>query len=246
MTTLVVGSTPLASQLGLALAHGDPDGYARWPASGGGDSPGGALTELTADTLAAALRRQRVRAVLDANDPFAEGISPLLEAVCVDLGVPHLRLAPESFDQLEEADSWHWVDSVAEAAEAVWGGADTPVVALEPLELCARIGEVNGRHGVSHRRFSVDDGPRPTWLREPDRPVHTASQATRLIEEEEATVLMANDSGDPRVLEVLRASGARALKVVMVRRPPRWRGLRGASPVVHDVVEALTWRTTVR
>ncbi len=219
--------------------------YVRWAELGLGVSVDGVSADRMADMLRAVLRNGLVRAVVDANDPFAEGVSPLLETVCVDLGIPHVRLAPTSFEQLHDASQWHWVDSLTEAADAAWHGANTPVVALEPLALCAGLVEADGRKAVCHRRFSVADGPRPHWLREPERPVHSPSQATRLLDDEAATVLMTNDSGDPRVLQLLEVSGLRPLEVVMMRRPPRWRGLGGASAVVHDVGQALKWRNAV-
>lgn len=246
MTTLVVGSTGLASRVEMALAHGDPDGYVRWAELGLGEWPEGTSADPSAsvDAVRLALRGRRVRAVVDAHDPFADGISPLLETVCDGLGIAYVRLAPVSFGQLPGSDRWHWVDSLAEAAAVAWRGAGAPLVALEPLRLCADLGEADGRPGVCHRRYGVADGPRPTWLREPQRSVRTTSEAMRLLDDEAATVLVTNDSGDPRVVRWLEVCGQRALEVVMVRRSPRWQGAGGSSTVLHDVEQVLTWRNT--
>lgn len=245
MTTLVAGSTALADRLALALAHGDPDGYVRMSEPDAGLAPVEGAADRGADRMRAFLRKRSVHAVLDANDPFVEGASALLELVCNDLGVPHLRVALPSFEGLPDAGRWSWVDSLVEAAEAAWRGGRVPVVALEPLELCSRLVEDGRRDAVCHRLYTVADGPRPAWLREPDRPVRTASHASRLIQDESVTVLLANDSGDPRVLRLLELRTAHALDVVMVRRSPRWRGVGASSAVVHDVGEALTWRNAV-
>lgn len=246
MTTLIAGSTALAVQLGAALAHGDPDDYIRLSERAETERVllDGAAVDPTPDGLRVALQEHAVRAVIDATDPFAEGVSPDLEKTCNDLGIPHLRAAPTSFERLADASRWHWVDTFDQVAGETWRAASSAVIALEPMGLCYRLGDTSGRAVTAYRKNTFGHAPFPPWLREPEHPVRVTSEAVSLIEDVDATVLVANDTGDSRVRPLLAASTTTGIEVVMVRRSPRWQG-GDASRVVHDVVDALRWRNTV-
>jgi precorrin-6x reductase len=247
VTTLVAGTTALAGRLVTALGHGDPDDCLRLYERDARLLLDEADTDPTLDGVRDALQRHSVEVVIDANDPFMDGVSPVLEAAARDLGVPHRRVAPPSFEDHPGARRWRWVDTLPEAAEAAWGGASTPMVALTPIELCAELGSNEGRGAVAHRRATLTDRPFPPWLREPHRPVRATTEAVALMEHEATAILLVNDSGDPRVRPFLHASRLTGVEVVMLRRPPRWRAPAEveADARGNAVVAALKWRTTV-
>lgn len=245
MTTLIAGSTALAGRLVTALGHGDPDDCVRMYERGTRLLLDQVDTNPTVDGVRAALRRHSVRVVIDANDPFLDGVSPLLETAARDLDIPHRRVAPPSFEDHPGARRWHWVDTLHEATEATWSAAAAPVVALTPMELCAGLGSNEGRGAVAHRRATLVDQPFPAWLREPTRPVRTTTEAVAFMEHESATVLLVNDSGDPRVRPFLHASRLTGAEVVMLRRPPRWRAPEETDTTGNAVVATLRWRASV-
>jgi precorrin-6x reductase len=229
----------------MALAHGDPDGYLWLYERDARLVLGETGTDSTPDGVRAALLQHSVTVVIDANDPFLDGVSPVLEAAARDLDIPHRRVAPPSFESHPGAPRWHWVDTLQRAAEVAWGGAAAPLVALTPIELCAELDSREGRVAVAHRRAILTDQPFPPWLREPVLPARTTTEAVALMKHEAAAVLLVNDSGDPRVRPFLDASTITGVDVVMLRRPLRWRALAEADATGDAVIAALRWRTTV-
>ena len=244
MTTLVAGTTALAGRLVTALAHGDPDGYSWLYERDARLLLDEADTDPTLDGVRAALLQHSVKVVIDANDPFLDGVSPVLEAAARDLDVPYRRVAPPSFESHPGASRWHWVDTLQQAAEVAWGGATAPLVALTPIELCAELHSHEGRGAVAHRRAILTDQPFPPWLREPVLPARTTTEAVALMEHEATTVLLVNDSGDPRVRPFLNASRLTGAEVVMLRRPPRWRAPVETDTTGNAVVATLRWRAS--
>src|SRR3954451_25249673 len=67
--------------------------------------------------LAAWLREQAVRAVVDATHPFAERISASAARACAAARVPLLRLERPGWSE-RAGDRWHWVDDLDAAARA--------------------------------------------------------------------------------------------------------------------------------
>ncbi|OEU96217.1 cobalt-precorrin-6A reductase [Streptomyces oceani] len=190
------------------------------------------------------LREHRVRAVVDATHPFAEGISRNAAEACARADVPLLRLQRPSWaDGGEPTDSghdghaghWHWVDEHAEAAT-----------------LAARLGRrpflTTGRQSLHH--FVAPLREHPALVRVVDPPEIELPAAWRLLRSRgpygladerkvmaEADVLVTKDSGGSHTAAKLAVAAERDLPVVVVRRAPPPAGV----PVVHDVAAAVAW-----
>lgn len=193
------------------------------------------------EAMAAWLREQRIRRVVDATHPFAERISASAVRAAADAGVPLLRLQRPGWEGTEQTgDRWHWVDDPVEAA------------ALLP-----RLGErallTTGRQGL--HAFA---GVRDAWLLvrcveppEPplpprcevllDRGPYTLEGELALLDARALELVVTKDSGGAHTAAKLAAARARGLPVIIVRRPPR-----PAAPTVTTVGVAVRWARQAR
>lgn len=247
MTALIAGSTKLARGLVLALEHGDPD-YVLLIERGSRVVIGGVDTEPTAEGLRRALGIHGVRSVINAIQPFDETLSARLAVACELSHVPLLRVVPKSFERLSGAAGWIWVTSFEQAALEAASRSGRLVVALEPVELSHRLGDLGGGSAVLHRRRLFEEPPIPVWAREPGRPVSRLVDAVQLLQDTRAALLVTSDSGDFRVRHLLDASRQTGTDVVIVKRPAPGGGAvdgTAAIQLAFDVMGALTWRNTV-
>ncbi|MEA2361419.1 MAG: precorrin-6A/cobalt-precorrin-6A reductase [Thermoleophilaceae bacterium] len=184
--------------------------------------------------LADWLRDHPVEAVVDATHPFAERISASAARACPAAGVELLRLERTGWSE-RPGDSWHWVDDLAQAAEAV-------------ERLGRRVLLTTGRQGLEAfagvqsawfliRCVDPPDAPLPphgeVLL---DRGPYELSGELDLIDRHGIDLVVTKDSGGGQTSAKLAAARERGLPVVVVRRPPRPR-----VPTVTTVTDALAW-----
>jgi precorrin-6x reductase len=250
MTTLIIGSTRLAADLVVAFEHGDPD-YV-WLVGEG--MPGGAEVVVdpdpTTDSLLELFHGYAVDAVVNAAEPYAEVLSAMVTSACGRARLPVLRAVPPSFEETAGSSRWSWVSSFDAARREAASCPGEILVALNPLELAERLGDLGGRSAHVHRRRTSTDPSLPAWAREPARTRYGLGGAIASIDEPDVSLLVAADSGDTEVRHLLEAADHRGRDVVVVRRPELATGPGpGGSPpvaVVTDVLSVLTWLDDVR
>jgi precorrin-6A/cobalt-precorrin-6A reductase len=183
--------------------------------------------------LAAWLSGHPVAAVVDATHPFAAGMTANAAEAASVTGVPLLRLQRPGWTP-QPGDDWRWVDSLAEAADAVAGFAHVFVT--------------TGRQGLAafagvtaHCVVRSVDPPDPPV---PARTTVVLARGPFTVEEERALltehgidVVVTKDSGGHMTEAKLTAARELSIPVVLVRRPPVPVGV----PVVATVDEARDW-----
>lgn len=192
------------------------------------------------ERLAAWLQDEDVACIADATHPFAQRISASASQASTATGVPMLRLQRPGWSE-RPGDTWHWVDSLEEAAvllPTLAGGSTPPRVFL-----------TTGRQGLG--AFRDSDG---AWFLvrcvdppdEADLPPHhellldrgpyTLAGELALIDRHQLSVIATKDSGGDLTVAKLDAARERGLPVVVVRRPP------GPDvPTVDAVADAAAW-----
>jgi precorrin-6A/cobalt-precorrin-6A reductase len=184
------------------------------------------------DGLAAWLRENAVRAVVDATHPFAERIGANAAKAAELTGVPLLRLARPGW-RPGPGDSWHWADDLEDAAAKLPG-------------LGERVFLTSGRQGLPAFAHLDDlwflircvDPPGPPLPRHHELilargPYEVAAERALL---ERVDVLVTKDSGGTRTSAKLTAARALGKPVLLVRRPPR-----PAGQTAGTVAEAVEW-----
>jgi precorrin-6A/cobalt-precorrin-6A reductase len=174
-----------------------------------------------------------VAAVVDATHPFATAITVHAARAAAETGTPYLRLQRPGWSP-QPGDDWRWVDSLAEAADAVAGFAHVFVT--------------TGRQGLAafagvtaHCVVRSVDPPDPPV---PARTTVVLARGPFTVEEERALltehgidVVVTKDSGGHMTEAKLTAARELSIPVVLVRRPPVPVGV----PVVATVDEARDW-----
>jgi precorrin-6A/cobalt-precorrin-6A reductase len=183
--------------------------------------------------LTAWLQEHPVAAVVDATHPFAAGMTANAAQACALTGVPLLRLQWPGWSP-RPGDDWRWVDSPADAAEAVAGFGHVFVT--------------TGRQGLAafagltaHCVVRSVDPPDPPL---PPRTTVVLARGPFTVEEERALmtehgieVVVSKDSGGSMTEAKLTAARELGIPVVLVRRPPVPPGIA----VVTTVDEARDW-----
>ncbi|MBB5959363.1 precorrin-6A/cobalt-precorrin-6A reductase [Saccharothrix tamanrassetensis] len=173
------------------------------------------------------LRAERVDAVVDATHPFADRITANALAATAEAGVPFLVLRRPGWTE-QDGDRWTWVDSIAEAADAVGGRRAFVTTGRQGLGAFAR--------GVAR---TVDPPSDDTALEIVlDRGPYTVDGELALLRRHRVEVLVTKDSGGGMTAAKLVAARHLGLPVVIVRRPPA-----PDAPTVETVGAALEWLT---
>jgi precorrin-6A/cobalt-precorrin-6A reductase len=183
--------------------------------------------------LAAWLQATSVAAVVDATHPFAAAMTASAAGAARHTGTPLLRLQRPGWAP-GPGDDWRWVDSPAEAADAVAGFGS--VFLTTGRQDLAAFAALTGRCLVR----SVDPPAPPL----PERTTVVLARGPFTVEEElalmrqhEVDVVVTKDSGGAMTAAKLAAARELGRPVVLVRRPPLPTGLA----VVGTVEEALAW-----
>lgn len=251
MATLIIGSTQLAIDLVMAFEHGDPD-YIRLVDE---DAPGehdGIVFDRHPEpaALMSMFGRCAVDTVINAAEPYAEGVSAAVAAACDVAGLPLLRAVPPSFGDVAGSSRWTWVASFEVAGSEATRHPGNVLIAMDPLHLAERLGDLGTRTAISHRtRMSMD--PRlPSWVREPESTRYGLRGAISALRAGDVRLLVAADSGDTGVGHFLAAADPCGVEVIIIRRPElssgRQRPNRPTEPVVTDALSALDWLSDVR
>jgi precorrin-6A/cobalt-precorrin-6A reductase len=185
-----------------------------------------------ADGLAAWLRENDVRAVVDATHPFAERIGANAAKATDLTRIPLLRLARPGWDAGKD-DVWHWADDLADAAEKLPG-------------LGERVFLTSGRQGLPAFAHLDDlwflircvDPPEPPLPRQHElllaRGPYEVDSERELLER--VDVLVTKDSGGDLTSAKLTAARELGVPVLLVRRPPR-----PVTETAETVPEAVEW-----
>jgi precorrin-6A/cobalt-precorrin-6A reductase len=177
------------------------------------------------------LRRQRVRAVIDATHPFAAGISDSAAKACPSAGVPLIRLERPGWRE-RPGDRWYRVGGLQQAADLV-------------PQLGSRTFLTTGRHGLGDFRagfflIRCVEPPRPPLPPHHEvllaRGPYTIAGELQLIDRYGIDLLVTKDSGGRLTEAKLDAARARRLPVIVVERPKC-----PDAPTVTTVHEALDW-----
>jgi precorrin-6A/cobalt-precorrin-6A reductase len=186
-----------------------------------------------AEGLAAWLRANPVRAVVDATHPFAATMTAHAAKAAADTGAPLLRLQRPGW-QPQPGDDWRWVDTLEEAAAAVTGFAHVFLTTGR-----TGLGAFAGlTQEVLVRSVDPPEPPLPpqtTVLLA--RGPFTVEEELALMREHRVDVVVTKDSGSHLTEAKLTAARRLGVPVVVVRRPP----LPPGVPVVATVEEALRW-----
>jgi precorrin-6A/cobalt-precorrin-6A reductase len=185
--------------------------------------------------LAGWLAEHRPRAVVDATHPFAAQITASAGAAAAAHRPPLQRLQPTRWTP-QPRDTWRFVDSLTEAAQAVAGYRS--VFLTTGRQGVRAFADLPGR--VLVRSVDPPDEPLPagaTLLL--DRGPFSVADELALMREHAVDVVVTKDSGGDMTEAKLTAARELRLPVVLVRRPP----LPAGVPVVDSVADALTWLT---
>jgi len=190
--------------------------------------------------LRAYLRAERIAAVVDATHPFAATMSASAAAATTELGIPLLVLRRPGWTP-GDGDRWHWVPTLAAAAEALPGLGRRVFLTTGRGGLAAFAGL--GEHWFLVRSVDPPEPPMPPRLRTLlARGPFTLDAERELLREHRIDVLVTKDSGGAMTEAKLRAAGELGIPVVIQSRPPVPAGV----PVETTVAGAARWLAAVR
>ena len=185
--------------------------------------------------LARWLEENPVDAVVDATHPFAATMTSHAVTAARQVGVPLLVLRRSGWSA-EPGDTWHWVDSPADAAGLL------PSLGSRVFLTIGRQGlEAFATTGLWTLARCVDaPEPRPSWCtlilaRGP----YDVDGELGLLREHRIDVVVTKDSGGPATSAKLEAARRLRIPVVVIRRPP----LPAGVDVVDSVAQAAKWLT---
>jgi precorrin-6A/cobalt-precorrin-6A reductase len=219
---LIAAGVPVLSSLAGRVAEPVlPEGPVRVGGFGG------------AEGLAAWLVEHRPAAVVDATHPFAAQITDNAVRAAAAAGTPLLRLQRPGWTP-GPGDTWRFVDSLTEAAQAVAGYRS--VFLTTGRQGVAAFAALPGR--VLVRSVDPPDEPLPagaTLLL--DRGPFSVADELALMREHAVDVVVTKDSGGHLTEAKLTAARELGIPVVLVRRPP----LPAGVVTVATVAQAVTW-----
>jgi precorrin-6A/cobalt-precorrin-6A reductase len=219
---LIAAGVPVLSSLAGRVAEPVlPEGPVRVGGFGG------------AEGLAAWLVEHRPAAVVDATHPFAAQITDNAVRAAAASGTPLLRLQRPGWTP-GPGDTWRFVDSLTEAAQAVAGYRS--VFLTTGRQGVAAFAALPGR--VLVRSVDPPDEPLPagaTLLL--DRGPFSVADELALMREHAVDVVVTKDSGGHLTEAKLTAARELGIPVVLVRRPP----LPAGVVTVATVAQAVTW-----
>lgn len=221
--SLLPGLQVVTSLAGRTRAPTLPEGELR---VGGFGGSGGLRNYLAAETI---------DLVVDATHPFATQISRHAVEACARQGVPRLLLARPPRTR-EAGDTWIEVADEAEAAARLPDLGQRVFLALGRQNLAAFAGLPGTWFLV--RLIEAPAGPLPLADYEAIAgrgPFPVADEHT-LLEAHRIDCLVSRQSGGDATYGKIAAARARALPVVMIRRPPT-----PAGESVADVERAVDW-----
>lgn len=182
-----------------------------------------------AEGLADHLRREAVRALVDATHPFAARMSAHAIRAARLAGVPLIAVVRPAWVR-QAGDRWIEVADMAGAVAALGAGAQTVFLAIGRQEVAAfrqaNFRQANFRQASRHRYVVRSVDPVAPEHLPPGAAVVLArgpfaeEEERRLFETHGVTVIVAKNSGGEATYGKIAAARRLGLPVVMVRRPP--------------------------
>ncbi|MGV8908041.1 MAG: cobalt-precorrin-6A reductase [Propionicimonas sp.] len=185
--------------------------------------------------LATYLRQHAVTAVVDATHPFAQQITANAAAACAEVGCPLLRLSRPSWSGRADADSWHWVDSMAQARTVAGQLGSRVFLAIGRTSL-GEFAEWTDRYVLARVVDQRDFAGPTSWEVLRARGPFRVDAECDLLRDRRIDVLVTKDSGGPADAK-LDAACELGVPVVIVARPP----LPAGVEAVTSVAEAAEW-----
>lgn len=186
------------------------------------------------DGLTTWLLDHRTTAVVDATHPFAGRISASAVTAAERAGVALLRLHRPGWDQ-PTSPSWHWADSLDEAAASV-------------PELGTRVFLTTGRQGLASFAGNETQWFLIRCVEQPDPPLpehhelvisrgpYTSEGERALMRKRGIDLLVTKDSGGSMTAAKLDAAADLGVTILVVRRPARH-----DTMTVTEVSDAVDW-----
>jgi precorrin-6A/cobalt-precorrin-6A reductase len=179
-----------------------------------------------------------VQAVVDATHPFASVMTATAAAVTTELGIPFVVLRRPGWQEIP-GDTWHWVDTIAQAAARLPASRVFLTTGREELAAFAHLDD----YWFLARSVEPPQPPMPRHLEVVlDRGPFTVDNELGLMRVHKIQVLVTKDSGGDMTSAKLAAARQLGLPVVIVRRPPLPEGVQ-AVPAIRDVLAWLATQT---
>jgi precorrin-6A/cobalt-precorrin-6A reductase len=240
MRVLILGGTTEASELARLLAA-DPRFEATVSLAGRTMNPKAQPVRTRiggfggADGLAAWLRQDATRAVIDATHPYADQISSNAVTACAQLAIALASIVRPAWER-EPGDDWLQVATAEAAADALGPEPRRVFLTLGRLELSAF---ANAAH---HHYIARTIDPPGNIALPPDlrllvgRGPFDREAETALLEREKIDVIVSKNSGGPATYGKIEAARHLGIPVVMIARPHKMRG-----HAVENATAAMTW-----
>ncbi|WP_026877125.1 precorrin-6A/cobalt-precorrin-6A reductase [Jiangella gansuensis] len=153
----------------MAFEHGDPD-YVRLIDEGPPGEREGIVFDRHPEpaALMTMFGRFSVDTVINAAEPYAEGVSATVATACDVAGLPLLRAVPPSFGDVAGSSRWTWVASFEAAGFEATRHPGNVLIAMDPLHHAGRLGDLGTQTAISHRRRMSVESRLPSWAREPE------------------------------------------------------------------------------
>jgi precorrin-6A/cobalt-precorrin-6A reductase len=240
MRVLILGGTTEASELARLLAA-DPRFEATVSLAGRTANPrmqpvrariggfGGA------DGLAAWLRQDATRAVIDATHPYADQISSNAVTACAQLAIPLASIARPAWEP-QPGDKWLPVENAEAAADALGPKPRRVFLTLGRLEL-GSFANAPHHHYIARTIDPPGDVALPPDLRLLiGRGPFDPEAETALLKRENIDVIVSKNSGGLATYGKIEAARCLGIPVVMIARPHKPQG-----HAVENAAAAMTW-----
>jgi precorrin-6A/cobalt-precorrin-6A reductase len=187
------------------------------------------------DGLAAWLRQEAIKAVVDATHPYADQISSNAVTACQRLAIPLASIIRPVW-QPQPDDTWLTVATAEAAADALGPEPRRVFLSLGRLELGVFARRPH-HHYIARMIDPPDDVALPPDMRLIfDRgPFHRQAE-TALLEQENIDMLVSKNSGGAATYAKIEAARKLGIPVVMIARPQKPRG-----DAVENVGGAVSW-----
>jgi precorrin-6A/cobalt-precorrin-6A reductase len=240
MRVLILGGTTEASELARLLAA-DPRFEATVSLAGRTMNPKAQPVRTRiggfggADGLAAWLRQDATRAVIDATHPYADQISSNAVTACAQLAIALASIVRPAWER-EPGDDWLQVATAEAAADALGPEPRRVFLTLGRLELSAFANAAH-HHYIARTIDPPGNIALPSDLRLlVGRGPFDREAETALLEREKIDVIVSKNSGGPATYGKIEAARQLGIPVVMIARPHKMRG-----HAVENATAAMTW-----
>jgi len=250
MRVLILGGTTEASELAYLLA-GDRRFEITLSLAGRTSNPRMQPVPMRVggfggvDGLAAWLRQQEIKAVIDATHPYADQISSHAVVACRQLAIPLASITRPAW-QPQPDDTWQMVASAEAAADALGSEPRRVFLSLGRLELGA-LARSPHHHYVARTVDAPKDIALPPDIRLMlDRGPFDRRAEAALIRQERIDVVVSKNSGGVATYAKIEATRELGIPVVMIARPhkPCGQAVQNAEAAIAWLEQRFAHRTT--